>query len=274
MSGDRIEQFGLSTAFDISTLAYENRRFNVNNGTPRSIVFNSDGTKFYICDNNLDKVQQYTTLGTCNVLLNFQDAGIYDLAGMSNFYTIGSCEVDTAVKKYGTGSIKFDGNNDELVNSNGDGSHIFHVADSDFTVEFWANATASTTNVFIANGTLSSAANSNWWIETVSGTLKVYISNGSSYTILSDTQTWSNYSGFTHVAWVNYNGTSSLYINGTSKDSDTTPSTNDSLVPELYMGATENSFEITGHLDDIRVTKGVARYTANFTPPDEALPKF
>jgi hypothetical protein len=212
--------------------------------------------------------------GSSAVLLNFQDAGIYDLAGMSNFYTTGSCEVDTAVKKYGTGSIKFDGDNDELVNSNGDGSHVFHIADADFTVELWANASAAGTNVFIGNGIVSSAANSNWWIETVGGVLKVYISNGSSYTIISDTVSWSSYSGFVHIAWVNYNGTSSLYINGTSKASATTPSTNDAMANELFIGGMENSFEINGNLDDIRITKGVARYTADFTPPTEELLKF
>jgi hypothetical protein len=216
------------------------------------------------------------------LLLNFHDAGIYDLSGLSNFFTTTASDpvsIDTSTKKYGTGSILFDGNNDELVNNSGSNQHLFHVsnystADGDFTVEFWADASAIGTNIFIGSGVLNNTAASNWWVETVAGVLKVYMSNGSSYTILSDTVGWGTYSGFVHVAWVNYNGTSALYINGTSKATVTTPSTNMSMTSELYIGAAENQYEITGNLDDIRISKGLARYTSNFTPPTEALPKF
>ena len=137
LAADKLHQYSLTSAFDISTTAYDDLTFSVNSGTPRSIVFNSDGTKFYICDNNLDKIQQYTTRVVCDVLLNFKDAGIYDRTGINNVDTVADTQIDTAVKKYGTGSIEFDGGNDDELLIKEEAA-TFTFGTKDFTIEMWA----------------------------------------------------------------------------------------------------------------------------------------
>ena len=76
-----------------------------------------------------------------------------------------------------------------------------------------------------------------------------------------------------HVA-VTWDGTTlRFFVNGVIGTTHTgvtiTPSTNQVIVGGTGPGA---SGLFTGYIDDLRITKGVARYTANFTPPTAALP--
>lgn len=58
---DTIYQYSLSTANDISTASYDNVSLDVTSqGTPRGLVFSTDGTKMYMCEaTNPDEIHQY-----------------------------------------------------------------------------------------------------------------------------------------------------------------------------------------------------------------------
>jgi len=60
-SSDSVYQYILSTAFDISTASYEGISFDVSgqDASPKSIAFNTDGTKMYMVGQNNDSVYQY-----------------------------------------------------------------------------------------------------------------------------------------------------------------------------------------------------------------------
>ena len=54
-----------------------------------------------------------TAVTNTETLLNFQDSAIYDYSGINNIDTIGA-QITTAVKKFGTGSVEFNGTSDYL----------------------------------------------------------------------------------------------------------------------------------------------------------------
>lgn len=74
-----------------------------------------------------------------------------------------------------------------------------------------------------------------------------------------------------HIAVSRESGTVRVFVGGTQTAAGTYTA-NLVAVPctigQNYIGTQPYN----GHLDDLRVTKGVARYTANFTPPTAAFP--
>jgi hypothetical protein len=69
-----------------------------------------------------------------------------------------------------------------------------------------------------------------------------------------------------HLAFVNNNGSIAIYINGTSSATGTVSGTPQSGVAYPICVGSSNGVSFNGYLDDLRITSGVARYTANFTP--------
>jgi len=62
LSVDKVFQYSLSTAWDISTASYDLKTFTVTTqeSLPNSVEFKSDGTKMYIMGSNQNKVFQYS----------------------------------------------------------------------------------------------------------------------------------------------------------------------------------------------------------------------
>jgi len=60
-SSDRVREYDLSTAWDVSTASYNGINFNTksNDGAPQDIFFKPDGTRFYIVGSANDKVYEY-----------------------------------------------------------------------------------------------------------------------------------------------------------------------------------------------------------------------
>jgi hypothetical protein len=211
-----------------------------------------------------------TAITNTSLLLNGTNAGIFDNAGKNNLETVGNAQVSTSVVKYGTGSMAFDGNGDYLT---GPTSPQLAVGTGNFTIECWINPTGaqsqyagiyaarngSNVTLLCFSGAFSPAG------ATIDGWLGSVVACASNVTITSG--------AWTHLAFVRNNGVCVLYVNGVAGFYSTTNTTNgDSTLPNIGRDSfdpTNRSFN--GYIDDLRITKGIARYTANFTPPTAAF---
>ena len=189
--------------------------------------------------------------------------------------TTGSASVTTTVFKYGTSSLNFDGTNSVFTAAYSSG---YDLSGFDFTIEFWIRPVAfgNQTPITHGNGNGGGGAgggiNSGYRIDIVSGNPRWYINsvNAIVSTINLVTGSWQ------HVAVCRSGTTTRMFINGVLAGSTAATFTNPTSQP-LLIGALANSsfyFPINGQMDDIRITKGIARYNSNFTPAPAELPNF
>jgi len=215
--------------------------------------------------------------GSSDLLLNFQDAGIYDLSGINNLDTGGNAQIDTAVKKYGTGSMQFDGTGDYIeISDTTFNSTLAPTGTQDFTIEAWIYINAHKNYNYIY-----SQGYPIQWVVTSSGVIQTFFNdtdNGTSYFTCHQTLGSALSTGtWYHVAITRDVASFRLFLDGVQVGyqsySASTSIGVTSLTPKIGDWAT-GGYSMNGYIDDFRITRGIARYTSAFTPPTAALPKF
>lgn len=208
-----------------------------------------------------------TAITNTSLLLNFTNAGIFDSAMMNDLETVGNAQVSTSIVKYGTGSMYFDGTGDYLLAPS---TPNFAFNAGEFTVEMWLYPTAS----FGSGGVNIVGVNSSGGGLFVGGTNKIawnLFGTGDLVAFSNFTSSYNNV--WTHVAYTRSGSTGRLFINGVLQATGT-DSTNYTVTSNFAIGAAYNGNQpYTGYIDDLRVTKGVARYISNFTPPPARMPQ-
>jgi hypothetical protein len=208
-----------------------------------------------------------TAITNTRLLLNYTNAGILDNAMMNDLETVGNAQISTSVKKYGTGSLAFDGTGDALY-SNAQ-PNAFNTGD--FTLEFWIyfNAVNNSTTKFVYDMRNSGATSASFLAQETDNSWTFW--NGAG-TQISTGFTGSTFSAttWTHVAICRSSGVTKFFVNGTQTNSvaDTSNYANSTIV----VGSRYNYANgLNAYIDDLRLTKGVARYTASFTAPTTAF---
>ena len=198
-----------------------------------------------------------TAISGTSLLLNFTNGGIIDNTAKNVLETVGNAQISTSVKKFGTGSLAFDGTGDYLdvpstVN--------LSFGTGDFTIEFWIKTSSTGFNIMNP----SSATGSGYWGLLVQSSDLRWNSayNVTNLFAVSATSILDN--NWHHVAIARSSGTTKVFYDGVSQTSQA-DSTNYSGVAAWRIGS-GNVAALNGYIDDLRITKGVARYTTTFTP--------
>jgi hypothetical protein len=205
--------------------------------------------------------------GTVSLLCSMTNAGIIDNAEMNNLETVGNAQISTAQSKFGGASMAFDGTGDYLI-SNSATTNLYAFGTGDFTIEFWLylNSTSGA-QVFYDSRTAASEGVYPT-IYTSSGTLYYYVSSANRITgsALSAT-TWY------HITVCRSGTSTRMFVNGSQVGSTYTDSNNyingtarPIIGADGFNSGTPGGNAMNGYIDDLRVTRGFARYTSTFTP--------
>ena len=209
-----------------------------------------------------------TNIANTALLLNSTNAGIFDQTAKNVLETVGDAKVSTAQYKYGTGSIALDGTGDYLVTSSSVNNRL---GSGDFTIEMWLypSNTSSAYRAIIASDAY--AATTNGWTVYQNGTsIEMYYSSGGSTPNIFTATSALTSSVWQHFALVRSSGTLKAYVNGTQVAS--VSNSINFVGDKIFIGDNNaGDYFFNGYIDDIRITKGYARYTSNFTAPTAAL---
>lgn len=204
-----------------------------------------------------------TAVSGTSLLLNATNGAVFDTSGTADFETVGTAKISTANFKYGTSSMSFNGTTDYLA---APASNEYTFGLEDFTIEGWFNlASLLGSRVIISNRT-AGGSNDKWSLYVYSNS-KMSVDGGSAAIINGSATVQLNV--WNHFVFQRRNGVFYTYLNGV-QDSTNATSYNFSAKNPLTIGANPvpNGYW-NGYLQDIRITKGVGLYSANFTPPTE-----
>lgn len=202
-------------------------------------------------------------------LLHFE-GNIIDESGKS-WTASGGAATSIVQKKFGNASIDFVKSSGQYISTNA--SADFYFEENNFTIDFWGRwkSHAGTDNLYVFF--LDNAFNPSLFFAWAGyqGTNKIRCGNSltTSGYITSDYTLYDNV--WNHYALIRNGNTLTLYIDGVSNGAINCSgiSYGDSTSP-LRVGGYPSYAYCDMFIDEFRISKGIARWTANFTPPTAA----
>jgi hypothetical protein len=202
-----------------------------------------------------------TAIPNTSLLLNFTNGAAVDATGKNNLESVGNAQNSGVQAKWdylkGGSSMYFDGTTDYLQ-TNVATPDLYAFGSGDFTIECWIYLNNTTGAQIFYDGRPSGT-------QTTQPTL--YVSSGQVlyYTNAANRITGSTLSTATwyHIALARSGTSTKLFVNGVQSGStytDSTVYTNTASRPQIGQDGFSGGNFFNGYIDDLRVTKGYARY--------------
>jgi hypothetical protein len=252
------ESYAGATTLNTDIKAYASR----DNGTTYTQMTLADQGQI----NYLAGIDQYTKLmlhcDGSNGGTTFTDSS----ATEHTMTVTGNTHTDTAIKKFGTASAQFDSSGDYITSA---ASSEFSLT-GDFTIDMWCYLTGINKTIVgsLANWDWSAATTNDWVIGT-DGAGYLFINVKGVGTVYGTVDT-RNLNTWQHFAIERSGSNTTIYVDGAVYKTGTgigsgTLSTNN--IVTLGRAATTLTGAYEGYIDEFRISKGIARYGAAFTPP-------
>jgi hypothetical protein len=236
----------------------------------------TEDSKIIVLDSNHNKItsKDFTPDSYTKLLLHFNESPLIDTTGKSLTLNGGVARSATQ-SKFGEYAGYFDGTDDYISIPD---SNDWDFGSGNFTIDLWCKSAGATG--FIV-GQVPSNGNQNYYsfglLSHTNGSARFIpdlISYPNHHELLSTNVI--NDDSWHHIAIVRNGAYIRMYIDGNESGTALNMGVGFTMINSAEdlkigsMGAPENYERYTGYIDELRISKGIARWTSNFTPPAQA----
>jgi hypothetical protein len=279
-----------STNPDSSTTAYTDGTSIASNVISFTVPHDAPDTLYYYCQNHptsmngaisittdTKKADPYAwknvlalpLVGSANDVSNSVNSG-----SSTKAITVTNAVASSAASNFYGGSWYFDGTDDGIAVTN---TSQLDFGSDDFTIEMWFYDTVgdSSSDTLIATSEYnSSSSNNGFAVYSLGKGIRMFDRTGGSFVKRTsdgqvfETNTWN------HFAWTRTGSENKMYVNGNLTQSWSNSITY-SAGQRIFIGANDytgsggspDEYEFNGYIQDIRIYKGLAKYTSDFVVP-------
>jgi hypothetical protein len=230
------------------------------------------GTALYT-QNFAPPIAPPTAVTNTTLLTNFTNGTIFDNTAKNVVETVGTAAISTTQSKYGGSSMYFDGSTSSWLLVPFSQNLDISTGAPNWTLECWGYVVSFANSPYFFNkGGVAASTYTNYSFSmNSSGVVFCTLGNNGAETSYSFgtclVNTWY------HFAATRQGNTIRTFLNGVLVTSQSIATTMTDNGEALYVGCLKNltSNVLNGYVDDLRITKGYARYLTNFTPPTSQL---